>query len=107
PRAYGRRSRAAARPPRLRPAAGRADRARLRRRRQPLLQPFGPAAVRHAGDPRRDAAPATLPAPPRGDRLAPPAAASVRHQAEVEDEARLAEDDGVRLAEVEAGSHAP
>ncbi len=52
--------------PRRRPG-----RARLRRRRQLLLQPLGADAVRHARHPRRDVAPRTFPAPARGDALAP------------------------------------
>ena len=46
-------------------------RAGLRRRRQLLFQPLGTDAVRHARDPRRDAAPRPVCPPARGDGLAP------------------------------------
>ena len=57
--------------PGLARAGRRPRRARLRRRRQLLLQPLGADAVRHARDPRGDAAPRTFPAPARRDDLVP------------------------------------
>ena len=69
-RAHAGRDAGARRSPRLARPAGRARRPRVRRRRQPLLQPLRPAAVRHAADPRRDPAPRPLPARARRDGVA-------------------------------------
>ena len=64
--------------PEWRDAGGGARRPRLRRRRQPLLQSLGAAAVRHARDPRRDPAPGGVSAGARGRGLAPLALAISR-----------------------------